>query len=119
QGGHPGIDGLPRHETRGEAAGQPVATDESEDARLLAEPQQAGAEHQVRGARCRVLGIELRVSLRLTAQDVARCEARAVPLGEPLELAHNPRCAEIVPMPERATPERRDGEPRAGADLTA
>ena len=37
---------LTRDEARGELPGQPVGTDELEDARLLAEPEEAGADHQ-------------------------------------------------------------------------
>src|SRR5216684_1221180 len=46
QGGDPGRHGLPRDEARREAAGETVAPDEAEDARLLAEPEEAGAEHR-------------------------------------------------------------------------
>src|SRR5438094_2753851 len=63
------------------------------------------------------LGMELRVALRLLAQHVARREARTVALGEPLELAHDARGAEVVGVPQRAAAERREPEAENGADV--
>src|SRR3989449_6675199 len=59
--------------------------------------------------------MELRVALRLLAQHVARREADTVALGEPLELAHDARRAEVVGVPQRAAAERREPETQEGA----
>src|SRR6266516_4289794 len=58
-----GLDRFTRDEARGEAAGEAVASNEAEDAGLLAEPQQAGADHY--RVACRASGIVLRVATRL------------------------------------------------------
>src|SRR5690242_10807148 len=69
------------------------------------------------GSRGPASGIELRVPLRQVAQRVARCEPRAVAVGEPLELSDDPRRAQIVGVPERASAERRESEAEDRADV--
>src|SRR3989441_5370567 len=71
----------------------------------------------VRGGGSEVLGIELRVALRLVAQHIGRREPGAVALGEALELAHDARGAEVVGVSQRAAAERREPEAEDGADV--
>src|SRR3989449_8857162 len=57
----------------------------------------------------------VRGGLRLKA--LARREARAVALGEPLQLAGDARGAQVVGVAQRASAERREPEAEDGADV--
>src|SRR5437764_9991064 len=54
---------------------------------------------------------------RLVAQGFAGREAGAVALGEPLELSHDPRRAEVVGVTQRPAAERRKPEAEDGPDV--
>src|SRR3989475_5018182 len=66
----------------------------------------------VSGVRCQVSGIELGAAARLLLQHLAGGEARAVALGEPLQLGHESGRAQVVRVAERPATERREAEPQ-------
>src|SRR2546427_8960132 len=71
----------------------------------------------VSGVRCQVSGIELGAAARLLLQHLAGGEARAVALGEPLQLGHESGRAQVVRVAERAATERWEAEAEDGPDV--
>src|SRR2546427_1935360 len=71
----------------------------------------------VSGVRCQVSGIELGAAARLLLQHLAGGEARAVALGEPLQLGHESGRAQVVRVAERPATERRGGETEDRPDV--
>src|SRR5204863_2071690 len=60
EGGHGGFDRFARDEAGGKAAGETVPPNDAEQARLLAEPQETGAEHRGRWSGIRGQGSGVR-----------------------------------------------------------